>query len=116
MSFSYHPDAQTEFNFVRQQGGIDLRRCLGQAIQRHNRIFSGAEPLRRPQEFIGPGQRLSEMFAVQFSINLVHSVEFVYDKLGFDVRVLALDATLTALPFGPRVGGDARVRGRALSR
>jgi hypothetical protein len=116
VSFSYHPDAQAEFSVIRLQGGIDLRRCLGQAMQRHNRIFDGSEPLLWPQEFIGPGRRLAELFAVQFSINVIHSVEFVYDKLGPDVRVLALDATRAALPFGPRPGGDARVRGRMRSR
>lgn len=116
MSFSYHPAAQAEFQLILTQGSPALRRCLGQAIMRNNRIAAGVEPLRRPQEFIGPGAAHSALFAVEFADSLVEWVEYVYDELGADVVVAAIDASRFGAAVGSRVGGDARQRARGRSR
>lgn len=116
MLFSYHPDAQAEFDVILAGGGPRLRRCLGLAIMRNDRIFNGTEPLRRPQEFIGPGFRHSALFCVEFTLSLLDWVQYVYEEFGQETVVLAIDACRLGTAFGSRVGGDARQRARARSR
>jgi hypothetical protein len=106
----YHPDAQAEFDVIFEGGGRGLRVCLGMAIKRNLRIDSGQEPLI-PSELIGPGKKLSQLYSVSHLYGVFTEVEFVYEKLGSAVKVVALEAWQGGLSFQLPTPGSAQQRG-----
>jgi hypothetical protein len=88
---TYHLDADAEFETILRLAGRDVKKCLGQMIQRHARIALGKEPLV-PAELVGAGSALSTMYRVEYVYGLFASVECVYGVSASSTEVLAVDA------------------------
>ena len=88
---TYHPNADKEFEDILRLAGRDLKRCLGQMIQRHARIALGREPLA-PAESAGAGSGASSLYRVEYVYGLLVSVLCVYGVEGSRAEVLAIDA------------------------
>ena len=88
---TYHIDEDNEFEDILRLAGRDVKKCLGQMIQRHARIALGHEPLIRA-EFAGAGSGVSTLYRVEYVYGLLASVECVYGVSGSSTEVLAIDA------------------------
>jgi hypothetical protein len=107
---SYHPDAEIEFEAIYVLAARGVKMCLGMMIQRGHRIDTGKEPLSTA-EHIGAGSGVSELYKVEFTHSLFSSVVVVYQEVGQDVTVLALDATQGLVRLAQPPGApDAQAR------
>jgi hypothetical protein len=107
---SYHPDAETEARAILAHGGHGVKRCMGMMIQRHIRIDDGTEPLIL-SECIGSGSGNSTLYEVRFAYNALSAVNCVYQQVGPDVTLLAIDAKQGLARVGlPSTAPDARAR------
>jgi hypothetical protein len=88
---TYHLDADKEFDDILQVAGRDVKKCLGQMIQRHVRIALGQEPLTHTER-VGAGSGASTLYRVEYVYGLLASVECVYGVDGASTEVLAIDA------------------------
>jgi hypothetical protein len=106
----YHPDAEREVDAILQQAGRGVKRCLGMMIQRHLRIANGSEPLDSA-ELLGAGSGASTLYEVHYSYAAWSSVTCIYQLVGPDVTVLAVDAVQGTVRLGPPSNApDARAR------
>ncbi|SDZ70766.1 hypothetical protein SAMN05518854_11574 [Variovorax sp. YR266] len=118
--FFYHPDADAEFNAIRPLGPY-FRKCLAVSARRGNWIADGTRPLLS-SELLKRGRSLSTLYLVDYWVldippRLFDWITVVYDQVGADVIVVAIDACrggvrIHPLPTLP----DASDRGYALSR
>ena len=107
---SYHPDAELEAKAILAQGGRGVKICMGMMIQRHIRIDDGREP-PAPGECIGSGSGISVLYALVFVNGALSTINCVYQQVGADVTLLAIDARHGLARVGlPRTAPDARAR------
>jgi hypothetical protein len=111
----YHPDAQTEFDVILNSRIRDVGICIGFALMRNQRIDTGQEPLA-VHERVGPGAHMSDLFKVAHGYGLFSYVEYVYDVVAADVRVVALAAHYRGSAIALPTAGTAIQRGHARSR
>ena len=107
---TYHVDADKEFERIFSLAGRDLKKCLGQMIQRHVRLALGREPFV-PAESAGAGSGVSMLYRVEYLYGLLASVECVYGMVGASVELLAIDARQGITRLGlPAHAPDALAR------
>ena len=106
----FNAAAQQEATDILSQAARGVKQSLGMMIQRHLRISSGAEPLS-PSEFYGAGAGVSSLYEVDYSHSLWSRVMCVYETVGADFTLLAIDAYQGTARLGlPASAPNARAR------
>lgn len=97
------------------KAGRGVKRCLGMMVHRHLRIDSGTEPLD-PSELLGAGSGVSTLYEIDYSFSLWSKVVCVYELVGPNLSLLAVDATQGTVRIAmPSAAPDARSRAWNLS-
>lgn len=109
---TYHPDAEQECLAALNQGGREVKRCLGMLLQRHLRIDDGSEPFSKAELLPTGGVSGQIWYEVTYSYGVFSRVTAVYEVSGLGVvSLLAIDAWQGLSRVGlPRFSPDARAR------
>ncbi len=106
----FNAAAQKEATDILSQAARGVKQSLGMMIQRHLRIASGVEPLS-PSEYYSAGVGVSSLYEVDCSHGFWSRVVCVYETVGADFTLLAIDAYQGTARLGlPASAPNARAR------
>jgi hypothetical protein len=88
----FNAAAQKEATDILSQAARGVKQSLGMMIQRHLRIASGVEPLSQLSEYYSAGAGVSSLYEVDYSHSFWSRVVCVYETVGTDFTLLAIDA------------------------
>ena len=88
---TFNAAAQQEARDILAVAARGVKQCLGMMIQRHLRIDSRTEPLSSAEHY-SAGAGVSALFEVEFSNGFWSKVVCVYETVGPDFTLLAIDA------------------------